>query len=59
VSATVKDGTATATDVRDLTLLKEHRKGFGRRPGGPGAPAPDGTPASPSTFDGSGSAQPA
>jgi hypothetical protein len=58
VMATVKNGTATAVDVRDLTQLKAHRKQFGPPDGG--APkAPGGTPASPSSYDGSGDARPA
>ena len=58
VRATVKDGTATANDVRDLTLMKAHRKEFGPPP--PGGPAaPGGTPASPSSYDTGGDAQPA
>jgi hypothetical protein len=51
VLATVKGGTATAEHVRDLSKLKELRKD--RAPGiRPGAPAPGGTPASPSSYDG-------
>ena len=62
VAATVKNGTATADHVRDLTLLEEHRDELGPPPGGPGGPggpAPNGTPASPSSYDDNGDAQPA
>ncbi|MDX6198055.1 MAG: hypothetical protein QOJ79_1206 [Actinomycetota bacterium] len=52
VVATGKSGTATAVDVRDLTLLKAGRDMFGPPPGRPGGPpAPGGTPASPSSYD--------
>jgi hypothetical protein len=52
VMATVVGATATATDVRDLTKLKEQRRQWGPPPGGrPGRRAPAGTPASPSSYD--------
>jgi hypothetical protein len=57
VMATVKDGTATATDIRDLTQIRAHHKEFGPPP--PGGPAPGGTPASPSSYDTEADAQPA
>ena len=63
VVAEVKGGTSTAVDVRDLTQLKAHRRDFGPPPpggpSGPGEPAPGGTPASPSSYDETGDAQPA
>jgi len=61
VVATVKSGTATAVDVRDLTQLKVQRDTFGPPPGRPGGPpAPGGTPASPSSYvDDDGDAAPA
>lgn len=58
VDATVKNGTATAVHVRDLSQIKAQRKDFGPPPGR-GPKAPDGTPASPSSFDGDAGAQPA
>ncbi|MDT7570945.1 MAG: hypothetical protein QOE05_1119 [Actinomycetota bacterium] len=57
VVANVKGGTATAVDIRDLSQIKQHRKDFGP-PGGP-PNAPNGTPASPSSFDEDSAAQPA
>jgi hypothetical protein len=58
VAATVKSGRATADDVRDLTQIKAQRKDFGPPPGR--APnAPNGTPASPSSFNDDADAQPA
>ena len=59
VVATVKGHTSTAVDVRDLSLIKAQRKEFRPPPGGPGPAAPRGTPASPSSYDESGDAQPA
>jgi hypothetical protein len=62
VVATVKSGTATANDVRDVTQLKAHRKEFGppgRPAPGQAPPAPGGTPASPSNYDEGSDAQPA
>ena len=60
VVATVKSGTATAEDVRDLSTLRAHRDSFGPPPGPPGDPAaPGGTPASPSSYDTGAAAQPA
>jgi hypothetical protein len=50
VLATVSGGTATATTVRDLTKIKATRDTYAPRR--PPAPAPSGTPASPSTYDG-------
>jgi hypothetical protein len=58
VAATVKGGTATADDVRDLTQIRAQRKSFGPPPGS-GPNAPEGTPASPSSYNGDGSGQPA
>ncbi|MBK5305593.1 MAG: hypothetical protein JJD92_02785 [Frankiaceae bacterium] len=53
VMATVSGGTATANHVRDLTTLQAERRKLGPRRGPPpGAPAPGGTPASPSSYDG-------
>lgn len=54
VVATVKGGTATAVDVRDLTQLQAHRKELGPTPGNRRRTAPGGTPASPSSLDGGG-----
>jgi hypothetical protein len=51
VLATVSGGTATATDVRDLTKIKELRDKWGPRRHAD--PAPSGVPASPSSFEGS------
>ncbi|MCU1590264.1 MAG: hypothetical protein JWP11_1520 [Frankiales bacterium] len=57
VMATVSGDTATADDVRDLTKIQAERKMLAPRRG-PGAadPAPSGTPASPSSYDGTGDA---
>jgi hypothetical protein len=60
VMATVKSGTATAVDVRDVSQIQKQRKDFGPPPGMMGKPrAPGGTPASPSSYDQGGAAQPA
>jgi hypothetical protein len=66
VVATVAGGTSTADEVRDLTKIQAQRKEWGPPPGGfgpggarPGQPAPGGTPASPSSYDDAGGAQPA
>jgi hypothetical protein len=57
VAAIVKNGTATADHVRDLTQIKAHHKDLGRP--GRDKQVPGGTPASPSSFDASSDAQPA
>jgi hypothetical protein len=60
VMATVKDKTATAVDVRDISQIQSQRKDFGPPPGMMGKPqAPGGTPASPSSYDEGSAAQPA
>lgn len=60
VVAEVAGGTSKAVDVRDVTQLKAHRKDFGPPPGERRGPdAPGGTPASPSSYDETGDAQPA
>jgi hypothetical protein len=50
VVANLTGGTATATEVRDLTKIKAARGTA--RPRRQAKPAPSGTPASPSTYDG-------
>lgn len=60
VEATVSGSKATANHVRDITKIQAERKARGEEPGGPGEPggaAPNGTPATPSSFDDGADAQ--